>query len=254
MTAALLAGLAVAALVPPASRIPLNGGPFRSGASALLLGVAVAALGAAAGSPRATALALLVAATAWAGLRLWRGRLAARDRATTRERVLETCDLLAAELAAGQPPPAALARAAEAWAVLAPVAQTTTLGGDVPAALRMLAARPGAEGLRLVGAAWQVAHRTGHGLADALARVAVSLREAAATDRVVQGELASARATARLVGALPLVALAIGAGSGGDPVAFLLGTPLGLACLAGGLGLGFAGLAWIERIAAGVGR
>ncbi len=51
-----------------------------------------------------------------------------------------------------------------------------------------------------------------------------------------------------------MVALAIGAGSGGDPVGFLLGTPVGLACLAGGLLLGFAGLAWIERIAAGVGR
>ena len=34
------------------------------------------------------------------------------------------------------------------------------------------------------------------------------------------------------------------------PVAFLLGHPLGLACLAGGLLFGFTGLWWIEAIAA----
>jgi tight adherence protein B len=108
--------------------------------------------------------------------------------------------------------------------------------------------------LALVAAAWHVSHRTGHGLGEALARVAEALRARRATDRVVRGELASARATARLVAALPLVALVIGAGSGGDPLGFLLGTPLGIACLAGGLALGLAGLTWIERIAAGVGR
>ena len=213
----------------------------------------IASLGLVGGAPRPTVLVLVALATAWAGHRLWRVRADARARTATRERVLETCDLLAAELGAGQPPESALVRAAEAWPMLGPVAQTTALGGDVPSALRLLSAQPGADGLALVAAAWVVAHRTGHGLADALARMAESLRESAATDRVVQGELASARATARLVAGLPVVALAMGAGSGGDPVGFLLGTPVGLACLAGGLLLGFAGLAWIERIAAVVG-
>jgi tight adherence protein B len=168
--------------------------------------------------------------------------------------VLECCDLLASELAAGQAPGSALARAAETWPVLAPVWQSHAYGGDVPSALRRAGTEPGAEGLELVAAAWHVSHRTGQGLADALARVAQALREARATDRVVRGELASARATARLVAALPVVALMIGSGSGGDPVGFLLGTPMGIACLAGGLGLGLAGLAWIERIAADTGR
>jgi tight adherence protein B len=120
--------------------------------------------------------------------------------------------------------------------------------------MHRLSAEPGAEGLRLVAAAWQVSHRTGRGLADALARVADGLRATRATDRVVQGELASARATARLVAALPLLTMAMATGAGADPVTFLIASPLGLGCLAGGLALGFSGLAWIDRLARDVHR
>ncbi|WP_183092868.1 type II secretion system F family protein, partial [Nocardioides stalactiti] len=177
-----------------------------------------------------------------------------RDAARARRRVLEVCDGLHAELTAGQPPTDALARMAVEWPVLAPVSRTAVVGGDVPAAFRDLASSPGAGDLRVVGAAWQVAHRTGHGLADALARVAAELRESDQVRRVVAGELASARATARLVAGLPLVVLAMGSGAGADPWRFLLGGPFGLACLGGGLACGVAGLAWIEALARDVER
>jgi tight adherence protein B len=247
VTAALLA--AAAALVgfrPPT--FPVD--RWRSGPALVALVVA-AAVGVVAlvGSPEPAFLALVLAGGAAGAHRLWRQRARAALTEQTRDRVLECCDLLAAELAAGQPAEAALVQAAEAWPAMGPGAQCQAYGGDVPAAFRRAALEPGAEGMALVAAAWHVSHQTGHGLADALGRVAQALRDARATDRVVRGELASARATARLVAALPLVALAIGAGSGGDPLSFLLGTPIGLACLASGLGLGLAGLAWIERLA-----
>jgi tight adherence protein B len=253
--AALLSAGAAWVALRPGPTFPVHRGAAR--VLRTVFPVAAAGLvlsGVTAGAVAPSALTVVLAATAWGGHRLWRQRALARGIAETQGRVLECCDLLASELAAGQPPDSALARAAETWPELSPVSQSHAYGGDVPSALRRVGAEPGAEGMALVAAAWHVSHRTGHGLADALTQVAQALREARATDRIVRGELASARATARLVAALPLVALLIGSGSGGDPLGFLLGTPLGIACLAGGLALGLAGLTWIERIAAGIGR
>jgi tight adherence protein B len=186
------------------------------------------------------------------GRELWRARSRRRGAERTAAGVLEACELVAVEVAAGQPPGAALRHACGAWPPLRDAAEAAELGGDVPATLRRLAQQPGAGQLRLVAAGWQVAHRSGGGLADALGRVATSLRADRSTRRVVGGELASARATARLVAALPGFAMLVSASSGGGAWAFVVGNPLGWACLLLGLVLGLAGLWWIERIAAGV--
>ncbi len=165
-------------------------------------------------------------------------------------RVLEACATLTAELAAGQPPAAALRQAAQEWPHLEPAAEAASLGADVPTALRALAAAPGTADLALVGAAWQVAHQAGLGLTGALTLVRDDLRAMRETRRVVASELASARATARLVAVLPVGVLVMGSGAGGDPVGFLVHQPLGWACVAGGLALLLAGLGWVEAIAA----
>ena len=201
----------------------------------------------------AVLVALGVGVLVAAGL-LWRRRRQGRFAVEQAGCVLETCQTLAAELAAGAPPGHALEQAARVWPPLAPVAEAFRVGADVPDALRRLADGPGCHDLRFVAAAWQVAHRTGQGLADAMDRVADGLRSAQASRRVVESELSSARATARLVAGLPVLALAMGSGAGGDPWGFLLGTPLGLACLGGGLTFAFVGVWWIESLARDVDR
>lgn len=173
-------------------------------------------------------------------------RTAAAERVA--DLVLGVCDGMAADLRAGQTPEAALTRGAADWAPLKTVATAAQLGGDVPRALRDLAVRPGAEALRTVAAAWQVSHRSGAGLSAALSQVVQALRERRRTSRMVSSELASARATAHVMAALPVGVLLMGSGVGGDPVAFLLDTPVGLGCLGLGVTLALCGLFWLQHI------
>jgi tight adherence protein B len=208
-----------------------------------------------AGPPAPIAGPLVVAALAGLGaMVVLRRRARSAAAARTRTRALGFCDELAAGLAAGLPPSTAMESAAEAWPAVQEVTAVARLGGSVPSALRHLAERPGAGDLRQVAAAWQVAHRSGASLAQALGGVVEALREQQSTRRLVASELASARATARLMAGLPVATLLLGSGTGGSPVGFLLSTPAGLLCLSAGLGLAVLGLWWIEAIADAVER
>ncbi|MDQ6641494.1 MAG: type II secretion system F family protein [Actinomycetota bacterium] len=186
-------------------------------------------------------------------------RLLARHRAATTaeasaDRVTEFCESMAAELAAGRPPHRVLERSVEEFPEFASVATAARLGSDVPASLQRLARRQGCADLRLVGAAWHVAQRSGSGMAVALEQVGRTIRERRRASRLVTAELAAAHATARMMAALPVVFALAGSGLGVDPLAFLLGTSAGLCCLAVGLALSYAGLAWLQRIADAVTR
>lgn len=263
LVAALAAGLAAACAMPG------PGGPGLRQASraadavwlvavAGATAVAIVAVGAdpevivrRAGSWLGPALLTAAATPAVVWLRV-RAR-ARRMRLARSAEVLEICEELAGDLAAGATATLALRRAADRWPELAGPAAAQRLGTSVPDAWRALATRPGAGDLSVVAAAWEVADRTGAGLADALTAVAAGIRDQQRTRRVVASELASARATARLMAALPLLTLAVGSGAG-DPVGFLLGTPAGLLCAAAGVALALAGVGWIETIASSLER
>jgi len=247
LSAAVLAAVAAWLLWKPVI------GPGRSERSvvavALLLAVPVSVVV----LPRSWVALALVGGGVGAGVLFLQRRRGERRRAeASAEQVQRFCEELSAELAAGLPVGSALDGVAARWPELAPVAAAARLGGSVPDTMRDLARRPGAGDLRLVAAAWHVAQRSGAGLAVALQSVAGSLAERQRTRRLVASELASARATARLMAVLPVLTLAMGSGAGGDPVAFLLSTTPGLACLATGCLLALAGLWWIEAIAAGI--
>ncbi|WP_375000977.1 type II secretion system F family protein [Aeromicrobium sp. CTD01-1L150] len=178
-------------------------------------------------------------------LRVQRAR-AARD--ATRTQVCAALDLLAAELRGGVLPSRALAAAAESTESLRPVAPVVTAGGDVPEALRRVAARPGAGAWAALASGWAVAERVGAPLADVVERMADTVRADLELAREVGSEAAPARATGRLMAALPVLGLGLGAGLGADPIHLLTRTVPGALCLAVGAALACLGTWWVDRV------
>jgi len=177
---------------------------------------------------------------------------AARERQrvmSRRSEVVEVLVMLAAELRAGVLPGRTLTALAGDFAMLQQAARAAELGGDVVSALHEASRRPGQELLRDLGGAWHVADRSGAPLATVLARLAESARIERDIARESDAGVAPARATARLMAVLPGAGLLLGSGMGGDPVATLTSTWIGVLCLAAGCGLACLGVAWIERIA-----
>ncbi|WP_066043441.1 type II secretion system F family protein [Herbiconiux solani] len=107
---------------------------------------------------------------------------------------------------------------------------------------------PIAESWQMLAAAWSVATEAGAPLRDCLGRIAESLSMAGAVERQTAAALAGPTATARLVLALPVVAVAGGSLLGLDTMHILLQTPAGLSCLAAGLGLMLLGHLWSRRL------
>ena len=193
-----------------------------------------------------TCAALLIGVT---GVRLVMQYHRRRSAFRARTEVAHACAVLASYLRVGQVPSAALAIAAADCDVLREGHQTRTLGGDVVQAWWLQARRPGHSGLRELARAWRVSTETGAPMSSTLDQVAVSLAADQALSRVVNSELAAARATGKVMAALPGCGIGIGYLLGGNPAGWLLAGPAGWACLLAGVALACAGVLWIEALA-----
>ncbi len=178
--------------------------------------------------------------------------LSRRQRTRVRGELRDALAEVVADIRAGQPPERALARAlAERDGAIAPrTLAATRWGGDVPDALRDDARGSSQPLLASAAACWSVAATQGAGLADSLDRLVTQDRRAEEVRRQLEAHLAAPRATARMLALLPAFGLLLGMAVGGDPLGWLLGTPLGLACMVLGLSLVVAGLTWASRIVA----
>lgn len=193
------------------------------------------------------------AARAW--LRRWTAALGRRRREVARQRtaVIELCDGIAVELAAGRPPDTALIHAAEVLPGvpgLTAVIDAARAGDDVPAALTRASTPEGCDGLRLLAGCWQIGVDRGGMLASVIEGLSDALRDQQSHREDIALQLAGPRATARLLAVLPVLGLGMAAALGARPLSFLFGTLPGAVCLVLGLGLDALGVWWTARLAA----
>lgn len=99
-----------------------------------------------------------------------------------------------------------------------------------------------------LAACFDIAEASGCPLADVLARFAAQLEVEDDAEAARQTALAGPKATVSLLTWLPLMGLGLGMALGVDPLAILVGTPLGVAALGAGVALTVAGRIWSARL------
>lgn len=256
ITAAAIAGLAAALLIGPppgAAAGRLGAAPARRGgrrwAPYGLIGLALLGVGTASGALHVAgwiAVGCIVVGTAVRLVRVERRR---RRLSAARSECAGAARALAALLRAGQLPCAALAQAADDFPVLRPSAAAEQLGADVGSRLAATALEPGRSGLTPVAAAWRLSERTGAPMAEVLGNVADRVRARRRLEGVVGAELSATRASGRVMAALPLAGVLLGAATGVDSVGVLVGEPWGQYLVLGAAGLAAVGVLWIEHLA-----
>ena len=167
-----------------------------------------------------------------------------RQRSAARRAAIEALGRLSAELSAGTPQQRALVIAGEhVWPA---ACGAVRFDGDVAEALRQDARRMPL--IAPLAACWAVSAQQGSGLSFLITHMAEQARIAEDIRVQLEAQLAGPRATARILMLLPLFGIAMGMMMGVNPLAWLLGTPVGIACLLAGVALTALGYWWTSRI------
>jgi tight adherence protein B len=249
VVAALLVAAATWLSVPATTRLRGRGRPtLATYTSSMPVLAACGWAGAVLLGGKGLALGAVVAIVGYDAARLLRRDRDRKRADETRRIVVDVCESLAGEVRAGRGSVRALTETAAQFPLVSESAAAAELGGDIPTALRSVAAAPGAAALLAVAAAWEVSLVSGAPLGDALERSAEIARAELATAAMVASELSTARATARLLAILPLFVLTLTRGLGFDPWDFLLTTWIGLGCLTLGSAFALTGLHWVDRV------
>lgn len=165
-------------------------------------------------------------------------------------------DEVARSLRAGCSLAQALASAGEvpgpAGRAVAELAGEIEAGRPVAAAAHRWASRSGSPVVGLAAVAVGLAAEAGGTSARAVDGVAASLRERAEAADEAHALAAQARLSALVIGVAPLAFAALAAATDSRTATFLVGSPLGLGCLVGGVALDAAALVWMRRIAGSV--
>ena len=189
-----------------------------------------------------------------AALVAWRGWLhvaAGREAAQVERDLPLTMETIARILRSGTSPMLAVQEAAH------------TIPGPMGRDLDQLAIGAQRFGLRAAALAWGtrrpsftlaahalvVALDAGHGTADALDAVAVTLRDRTTVGREVRALASQAKLSAGVMAFTPLGFAVLLSGSDAGARAFLLHSPIGLACLGVGVSLDLLGYRWMRSIA-----
>jgi tight adherence protein B len=107
---------------------------------------------------------------------------------------------------------------------------------------------PWEEAVSRIAAGVRLSLRTGCSLAAVACAVEDDLRSRVRQQQDLRTAVASPRASAALLAALPVLALAMGAGIGADPWHVLVATPVGNLLLLVGVALEAVGLSWSSRL------